>query len=139
MLLVADMLSTILCALAGVLTSMKPSCIDEMSSVGAELSDWQGKSTSSIYTKLTDYAKEGVSPSLLTSSGIMGIKDQLRSRLVVPNDADGEKVVKRLILKMNKVLRDLPEDQRNLMGFADMTYKDKSARFASVGGKAIYA
>jgi hypothetical protein len=103
---------------------------------GAKQGDWQSKSVPSIYTKLTDYQTEGAPPSLVRTSGIMGIKDQLRTRLIVPDSADALAVAKRMFAWFNERLAEGGDDNA---GFQEITHKNKSKRFASVGGQAIYS
>jgi len=66
-----------------------------------EVKPWDSKKQASIYTKITDYASKDVDASVLRSTGLLGIKDYIRTRQIIKNGADGNKCVEDLLGKLN--------------------------------------
>ena len=105
---------------------------------GCIISPWSAKKTTSIYTKVTDYAIPGGDPVGISSSGLLGIKDYLRSRLIVPNSLEAADCARTLFETQNAIWQEDDETRAIGLRFTDLTFKDKSKRFASCSGQAIY-
>jgi len=95
-----------------------------------EVKPWNSKSTSSIYTKITDYAAKKIDPSVLSACGLLGIKDYIRTRMIIPPGGNAKKCVDDFLDKLHEEMS--PEG-----AIEQRVYKDKSFRFKP-DGQAMY-